>query len=136
MDESKAPRADVPAMLREIRHEECRCVTASDVGVPATGNPLVYGECPACSLVGLLADYAAAADALLGAMQARGHDVSCLADATAIGPAGIASIIERGGDPEQFPQPCTCWNAEYAKELAAYDAARAALAKALEGGEG
>lgn len=96
MDESKAPRADVPAMLREIRHEECRCVTASDVGVPATGNPLVYGECPACSLVGLLADYAAAADALRE-----------LAD-----------------------------DFHLTRSAAAYDAARAALAKALKGGEG
>ena len=36
------------------------------------------------------------------------HDISCLADAVRIGPAGIASIVERGGDPNQFPQPCTC----------------------------
>jgi len=104
MDESKAPRADVPAMLREMRHEECRCVTASDVGVPAAGNPLVYGECPACSLAGLLADTLAAADALRGW---QSHDGE-----------GIEQFVE----------------CEY--EAHAYDAARAALAKALEGGEG
>ena len=36
------------------------------------------------------------------------HDISCLADATAIGPAGIESIKARGGDPAARPQPCTC----------------------------
>ena len=122
MDESKAPRADVPAMLREMRHEECRCVTASDVGVPAAGNPLVYGECPACSLVGLLADYAAAADAL------RGRVVEVL-----------AWHAKHGGDPgseSALQDEHKGHDYDLTGLYRRLDAARAALAKALEGGDG
>ena len=126
MDESKAPRADVPAMLREMRHEECRCVTASDVGVPATGNPLVYGECPACSLVGLLADYAAAADALL--------DVSRISERVCTRVLDVVTYA--GGRDWTAVQQMADEIKRVRKTCAALTAARAALAKALEGGEG
>jgi septal ring factor EnvC (AmiA/AmiB activator) len=36
------------------------------------------------------------------------HEDHCLADAVTIGPAGIRGIVKRGGDPDAFPQPCTC----------------------------
>ena len=36
------------------------------------------------------------------------HEDHCFADATAIGPAGIKAIIAAGGDPNIYPQPCTC----------------------------
>jgi len=44
----------------------------------------------------------------------REHEPWCLADADVIGPAGIEYILEHGGDPNQFPQPCTCreWHRE------------------------
>jgi len=67
--------------------------------------PFYQYRCPECDYE---YDDLAPMDSVAPVCPSTAHEDSCFADAVTIGPAGIKDIIERGGDPNVFPQPCTC----------------------------